>query len=157
MICKNCGSEFNEGLNLCPNCGAPVGEEFDGFNEQEIVTDTNDVGGLSESEEKSLSTKGVIAIVCAGVSWLLSCLPIISWLSFPLAIAAIVLGFIVVSKTKKLNLQGKVKTAKTLGLVSIILGFALFAFVVIGFVVGIILGGVIGVSPALFGALGSMF
>ena len=130
MFCKNCGAEF-EGT-FCPACGTTVAVTpvEAPYVAPEMTVPAEDPGA------KNGQTSVILGIVSLVTGTICNCIPYASCLTNPISLVTAILALAMGGKAYKLSAEagyenGKAKTGKLLGIISLVL-------YVIGAILGII-------------------
>lgn len=134
MICKDCNSENENGLQFCTNCGANL--------EPETVTEA-----VAETEETVAATDpgkvlnlislilGIVSLLSGSIcSCLAACVG--GTPAALVAVGAIVTGVLGMKKSKEAGFNNK------LGLIGMILGIATLAIVLVLIIINAVVGGI---------------
>jgi hypothetical protein len=128
MICKQCGNEVAEGNQFCENCGAAV-------EATEVVAEATPE--VTTNPGKAFGLVSMITGICAFGLNCLNCIPylgwLVSWISLPCAVAAIVFGILGKNKSASVGLKN------TQALVGLILGIVFLALAIVGAILLVIL------------------
>ena len=129
MYCKHCGTDLEENVKFCPNCGA---EQTAGAAEPvaEPIAD-NEFEAKKDAMAGSALVWGILGLVFAASSWL--------------AILGIIFSGIAKKKVAEYvafagELEGRAKAGSILAKIGMIVGIITVIVLAISFVVGVIAG-----------------
>lgn len=131
MYCKHCGTDLEENVKFCPNCGAEqTVEPTDEAPAAEPVVD-NAFEEKKETLAGSVLVWGILGLVFAASSWL--------------AILGIIFSNIAKKKAAEYEafageLEGRAKAGSILAKIGMIVGIVTVIILAISFVVGFIAG-----------------
>ena len=134
--CIYCGTQLDDGVQFCPNCGAPVNEQ-PAQTEQTASTEQNAV--FTTTEQATFTASPVQPVqnqkyngfaIAALVLGIVSCVVWACCLNTITCILAIIFGILALVQIKKNNEKGKgmAITGLVLGIVMVVVFVALFVY-----------------------------
>lgn len=129
MYCKHCGTDLEENVKFCPNCGAEQTARAAEPVAEPIVD--NEFEAKKDAMAGSALVWGILGLVFAASSWL--------------AILGIIFSGIAKKKVAEYvafagELEGRAKAGSILAKIGMIVGIVIVAILAFSFVVGLIAG-----------------
>ena len=157
-FCGNCGTQLDDGVQFCPNCGAPIGANNAdaGANPeqqtqpiqppiQQQTYDNNQYNNVNAGEEQG-KKQAIVSFVLGIVGVVLLFFGVSSIVSFILGI----IGLVFANKSKALGHSSGFRTAGfVLSLISIIIGIIVFIVAIVAIVI-------VGAGFGFLAAMGGM-